>query len=546
MPTLFPHQQSVKNEVFKAWQAGAVDVLLVSPTGSGKTVIFSSVLADVPGASAAVAHRSELVSQMSLTLARNGLRHRVIGSKATQSNCATLHLHELGACLVDPNAQLGVCGVDTLIRLPADDPWLRQVRTVITDEGHHLLRENKWGKARKLFPSARGLQVTACPRRADGVGLGRHAGGVVDKMIVGPSMRDLIDGGYLSDYRIIAPTSNVDLSTIPVTVGGDYSSAPLRAAVHKSTIVGDVAANYLKFAPGALGITFAVDIETAKQIVSAYQMLGVPAALVTGDTPDLVRASILRKYRKREILQLVNVDLFGEGFDVPAVEVVSMARPTASFNLYCQQFGRALRWAEGKTHGIIIDHVCNWERHGLPDAPQVWSLDSRDRASRSAGSDAIPLRTCLNTSCLRVYERALMCCPYCNTVPAPAARSAPAQVDGDLYELDAETLAALRSKVSHVDGLPVIPHSATPIVAKAVFNRHRARQDAQASLREVMSVYGGWHAAQGRDVREAQKRFWFKYGTDVLSAQALGATDATVLRDRIAADLMTQGVAIPE
>ena len=102
-----------------------------------------------------------------------------------------------------------------------------------------------------------------------------------------------------------------------------YDVNPLRYSV-----VGDVVEHYKRLAMGKLGVTFASDVETATDIASRFRAEGVPAEVVSGKTPDHLRASILRRFKNREILQLVNVDLFGEGFDLPAIEVVSMARPT--------------------------------------------------------------------------------------------------------------------------------------------------------------------------------------------------------------------------
>lgn len=537
------YQQDLKAQVIAAWASGARDVLAVMPTGGGKTVLFCSAMIDEPGASVAIAHRGELVSQMSLTLARNGVRHRVVGSKSTQNTCATLHMHELGRIFVDPNSRVGVAGVDTLVRMDRADTWLQQVRLAITDEGHHLLRENKWGKAIELFPNARGLAVTATPTRADGKGLGRHADGVIDQMVIGPDMRDLINARYLTDYRIVAPPSDIDLSGVDIAAGGDFSPEKLRTAVHRSHIVGDVVGNYLKFAAGKLGITFAVDIATGEQIAEAYRAAGVPAQMVHGNTPDIVRAGIMRKFRQREVMQLVNVDLFGEGFDVPAVEVVSMARPTMAYGLYAQQFGRALRPLDGKSHALIIDHVRNVERHNLPDAPRTWTLNRRERGTKSAPTDAVPLRVCAGETCLQPYPRILVACPYCGNEPAPAERRTPAQVDGDLYYIDADVLRAMRGEVEKVDGLVRVPTNAGPIVVKSIMNKHKARQDAQITLRHVMALWGGWQDTQGSaSARETQKRFFLCYGVDTLSAQALGASDAFALEVRILADLAKNGI----
>jgi superfamily II DNA or RNA helicase len=351
------YQLDGKTRVYAAWHAGRRVVMLVLPTGAGKTVVFANILGEFQGAACAVAHRAELVTQMSVALARENVRHRVIGPATLQRACSSAHLDRLKRDYVDPNGRVAVASVDTLIGMDPATPWLHQVGLWIQDEAHHVLAENKWGKACALFPNAYGLGVTATPTRADGKGLGAHAEGLMQELIVGPTMRELINRGYLTEYRVFAPPSDIDLSAVPVTDSGDYSPVKLRGARRRSHITGDVVQHYLRIAPGKLGVTFDTDIESATETAQAYRDAGVPAEVVTSKTPDHVRSSILRRFERREILELVNVDLFGEGFDLPAIEVVSMARPTQSYSLYCQQFGRALRPLEGKTHAIIIDHV---------------------------------------------------------------------------------------------------------------------------------------------------------------------------------------------
>jgi DNA repair protein RadD len=230
-----------------------------------------------------------------------------------------------------------------------------------------------------MFPNARGLGVTATPVRADGKGLGAHHDGVMHHIIEGAGMRDLIQQGFLTDYRIFAPPSDLDLTGVTRAADGDYNKKQLKQRVRRSQIIGDVVAHYLRIAPGKLGLTFATDVETATEIANRYRAAGVPSEVVSAKTPTGQRIEILKRFKRREVMQLVNVDLFGEGFDLPALEVVSMARPTESYGLYCQQFGRVLRPLPGKTVGIIIDHVGNVVRHGLPDKPRRWSLDRREK-----------------------------------------------------------------------------------------------------------------------------------------------------------------------
>src|ERR1035437_3941441 len=109
-------QATSKQGVLSAWSAGAQNVLLVLPTGGGKTVVFADIITNNPGPSVAIAHRQELVSQISLALARDGVRHRIIGPTSIIKWIVQLHITELGRDYYDPSARCAVAGVDTLIR----------------------------------------------------------------------------------------------------------------------------------------------------------------------------------------------------------------------------------------------------------------------------------------------------------------------------------------------------------------------------------------------------------------------------------------------
>ena len=387
-----------------------------------------------------------------------------------------------------------------------------------------------------MFPNAKGLGVTATPLRADGKGLGRHVDGLFDTMIEGPGMRDLIELKYLTEYRVFAPPSDFVRPDV-VGASGDFSGVKLKAAVRESHITGDVVAHYMRIAPGKLGVTFTDSVETATGIALQFNDAGVPAAVVSAKTPDSERIAVLRRFKNRELLQLVNVDLFGEGFDLPAIEVVSMARATESYALYVQQFGRALRLLEGKLFAIIIDHVGNVVRHGLPDAPRDWTLDRREKRGKSTPTDAIPVRAC--PQCTAVYERIYNTCPYCGHIAQPAARSGPEHVDGDLIELDPEALAAMRGDVARVDMDPEdyrieLAKKYTPLVGQlAGVKRHVVNQEAQEALRGSVAWWAGFQRAQGRTDSESYRRFYFNFGVDVLTAQTLKAADALELAGRV-------------
>lgn len=540
------YQRELDHLVNEDWRHGARDVMPVLPCGGGKTVIFCNMLAREQGASVIIVHRNHLVGQASKTLALNGVRHRVLGSDAAQRTCVALHMADprIGKNFVDPSALCAVAGVDTLIKMDARDPWFGRVTLVITDEGHHLLAGNKWGKARLMFPNARGAAFTATAMRPDGKGLGRHADGLIDSMVEVIGMRDLIDRGYLADYRIYAPPNSLDLSDVSIGPGGELNHDGAVRAVQKANIVGDVVEEYLRIAPGKLGATFAVSVEEAVKITAKFREAGVPAEMITGDTHETMRDSIFRRYRARQVLQLVSVDVLGEGTDVPAMEVISMARPTASWVTYVQQFCRPLRPFEDKV-GVIIDHVGNVESHartrGLPDTPQAYNLDRRERANKNKPSDAEPMRTC--TKCAGSYSIVEhgRTCPYCDNTNEAAGRTSPAMVDGVLHELDPEVLRALRREADDVMGPAPMQGAAMP-VARAAHRNHVEKQTAQNELRLAMATWAAVQVqARGRTDEQAQRRFFVRFGTDGLTASAWGTADARDLSAKIVADLTVWG-----
>jgi DNA repair protein RadD len=525
------YQLNIVQEIYNCWSRGAVNVMTQLPTGAGKTVIISKIIEEHQGHCVAIAHRNELVSQLSLTLARFGIRHNIIGTRDTIREIIAIHNLELKRSYYDPNAICFVASVHSLVRLPLQTPWFPRISLVVFDEAHHVLKHNLWGRAAALFPNARGLLPTATPTRADGNGLGRHAKGLTDELVIGPTMRQLITEGYLTDYRIFAPKSDIDLTNVNVTSTGDYSPAKLRTAVHKSHITGDVVAHYMKIAPGKLGVTFAVDLKSAAEIACEFRLAGISAEVISSKTPPLLRQQLMRKFKNREILQLVNVDILGEGVDVPAIEVISMARPTQSYCTYAQQFGRALRPSLNKTHAIVIDHVNNVMRHGLPDATRSWSLDSRERRTSAKPEDVIPLKTCI--SCLSVYTRFLRNCPYCGHYQPPTNRSAPIFVDGDLHELDEEVLAKLRGEAERVY-LPIHPPKhLEPYIQKAILNRHTNRMQEQSNLRNNIATWAGYLHAEGRSDSEIYRQFYHTFGTDILTAQSLDTNSTVMLNSKI-------------
>lgn len=538
------YQNDLDSDVCSAWeQEGIKNVLAVLPTGGGKTHIFTRRMSLHDGPSIAIAHRQELVTQISTALAKHGVKHRIIGPPSVIKSAVRFHMEEEGRCFYDANAWVGVAGVDTLIRpkrITEHSRFIKSVSFWVQDEAHHVLQRNKWGKAVSLFPNAVGLGVTATPDRADGLGLGSHADGVFDKMVIGPSLRDLINLSFLTDYRIFAPPSDYHRpSADNLGSDGDFTDqANVKAFRESKQIIGDIVKHYQRYALGKLGVTFVPDIETAHRVAAAFNAAGIAAKAVSSKTPIPERLAIMRAFRNGQLKQLVNVDLLGEGVDFPAIEVISFARATESLGLFIQQFGRALRLLDGKSIALIIDHVGNVLRHGLPDAPREWSLNRREKRSRGTSDGVIPVRSC--SACSGVYERVYKVCPYCGHEEIPTLRSAPEFVDGDLLELDPAVLARMRGETARIDGPARFPNNASKEIQHSIHKKHLARQQAQEALRASIAWWAGAQRQKGRPDSESYRRFYHMFGIDTESAKQLGRRDALALANKVNRQLVKE------
>lgn len=557
------YQGDIYGRTVQAWNDGLDNVMTVCATGSGKTKIMSHAAANHDGYGAAIAHRSVLVGQISMALATEGVVHDIVAPKAVVRTIVKAHMDELGRNYFNPAATWKVASVDTLKGRETElSHWFKRTTLGLTDEAHHVLADNKWGRACAMFPNARWMLPTATPERADGKGLGRTSDGIADIIVEGPPMRWLINNGYLTDYVIRAPTpADLDLSEVQIGANGEYNQQQLRRAVHKSAkIIGNVIDIYLENTPGKLGIVFAVDIAHAKEMCAEFNRKGVRAEVITAEHTEEERRDILKRYRDRETLVLVNVDLFGEGFDLPAIEVVMFARPTASYALYVQQFGRALRLLISKIYmaawemyspeqrlaiiaqsekpiAHIHDHVGNVLRFfGPPTKPRTWSLERRG-TRRSGPTDAIPLRVCSNAMCLQPFERLYPACPYCGTpVPVPAGATLPEQVDGDITLYTPEMLRKLFGVDTVQQALEkppstfcAIPPNVGPAVVRAVQNRHNDKLREQARLKTLMPLV----MPPIYTDRENMRKFFLRFGVDIVSARLLDAKDTEALNQRL-------------
>lgn len=406
------YQESAVQAVRDSFRAGYKNTLLVSPTGSGKTVIFSYIAAGMARNNKRiliVAHRRELLKQISNALKKVGVAHAVM----------------TGGYRGVPTANVVVASVFTLVkRMKGIKPF----DLIIGDEAHHFTPDSSWGKVVAGFPSARVLGVTATPERLDGKGLGQ----MFSDMVMGPTVAELTAQGFLSHAVVYAPSAP-DLDGVGTRMG-DYVQKQLEEAMVKTVITGSAVKHYGKYAPGKKAIAFCVSVRHAKDVAAEFREAGFTASHIDGGMNEEERDGVLKAFEEGRVQVLTSCDLVSEGFDLPAVEVAILLRPTKSLGLYLQQCGRAIRPHPDKEKTIILDHAGNTARHGFIDDDREWTLADGFVQGRGKGDKAETVRTC--TACFAMHKPSPTC-PVCGHV-YPVKPRVVKHVDGDLVMMARE------------------------------------------------------------------------------------------------------------
>lgn len=326
----------------------------VAPCGAGKTIVAGWIIRNNSAKgqrSIFMVHRKELIEQTSAAFTALGIEHGIISAQ----------------CPPQLELPVQIASVQTLTRrlnkIPKPD-------FIICDECHHILA-NTYMKIVEAFPDAKLLGLTATPQRMGGVRLGK----VFDSLVETLSVNELIEMGNLTPFKYFA-TANFKLKNVR-TKFGEYVQSDLSRFMQQATITGDIVRDYQTYAHGLQAICYCVDVAHSKRVAREFNLRGVKACHVDGDTPKAKRAALVEDFRQKKIQVMCNVELFGEGFDVPNCQAVILARPTKSLTLYIQQSLRALRPDPNDPNKIarIIDHVNNVSRHGLPNENHHWTLE---------------------------------------------------------------------------------------------------------------------------------------------------------------------------
>ena len=272
---------------------------------------------------------------------------------------------------------------------------------------HHAVA-GQWRNVTDRNPNAFLLGLTATPERLDGKGLGIESGGVYEKLVLGPSVKSLIERGYLSQPRVFAPPINFDDSALR-TIAGDYDVKQMSEMLDQPQIIGDCVRHYSKICPNMPAIAFCSTIEHAMHTAEQFCNAGFNFKCIDGTMSDFDRRNAIEGLGSGRYDGLTSCNIISEGTDIPVVGCAIFLRKTKSLSLYLQQAGRVLRPYSGKEYSIILDHVRNVENHGFPEDERDWSLEGRRKQKRD--EDEIFIRTC--PQCYACYKSSLRACPVC-------------------------------------------------------------------------------------------------------------------------------------
>lgn len=374
--------------------------MVQSPPGSGKTRTSTAVIFDALSRGRRVlflAHRKELVTQPRDAFAEFDMQSGIIKAGFE----------------FQPDLPLQIASVQTLVNRLSD---IQEPDLIVVDEAHHSVA-GTWNTILSAFPNAKILGLSGTPERADGLGLED----TFEAMIQGPKIPWLIERGFLVDSDVFGAPDRLKL---PKPQGADYDPGKiLRALEHRGRDGDPLAYFQQQHSAGMRGVGFGHSVEWCEFQAQRFQAAGYRAFCLSGETKDEVRDEILKGYKSGDTDFVWNVDVIGEGTDIPDLEILVDCAKTTSLVRYLQRAGRIQRPADDKGNGIYIDLVGNVGEHGHPSIARDWSLQGeagRNRASEvTEDGEHLSTRQC--KSCHQHYVSAPEC-PYCGSDHGPEKR----------------------------------------------------------------------------------------------------------------------------
>jgi superfamily II DNA or RNA helicase len=387
MVELRGYQREAIDAMRKHIADGRKKVLLVAPTGAGKTTIACEMIRLAQDRGKRVlflAHRIELINQCSIRLDQFGIAHGIIRAQDKRSDATKL---------------VQVASVQTIVRRNQ-----AKFDLIVVDEAHRSLADS-YKRVLEAQEGASVVGLTATPCRTDGRGLGEAYNAIVETC----SVSELVKQSVLVDAKVWGSRNIEGLDKVS-TVAGDYNRGQLGELMTQAKLIGNVVDQWMQKGGGKT-VVFGVNVEHSIALRDRFISDGIKAAHIDGNTPEDERAETLRKLRAGEIEIVTNCSILTEGWDLPDLACVQIARPTKSLALYLQMVGRGLRSAPDKEHAIILDHGGCFQRFGHPLDDRDWSLDATKRQGGIKSESSESGWLCQN--CYYINDRSATECADC-------------------------------------------------------------------------------------------------------------------------------------
>ncbi|KJZ79944.1 hypothetical protein HIM_00658 [Hirsutella minnesotensis 3608] len=386
-PKLRDYQEECIKSVLSSLRQGCKRVGISLATGSGKTVVFTQLIDEVPprpgggDRTLILAHRRELVEQA----ARHC--HAAYPDKSIEIEMGSIH--------ASGTADITVASVQSITsreRLEKFDP--SSYKLVLVDEAHHIVASSylktlkHFGLEKKQVNSPTLIGVSATFSRFDGVKIGA----AIDEIVYHKDYMDMISGNYLSQVMFTTVKSSANLSKVRNGAFGDFQTGELSKAVNTDEVNDITVRSWMAKAEGRKStLVFCVDLAHVVGLTNKFRDLGFDARYVTGDTPKLERSEILDAFRAGEFPVLINCSVFTEGTDIPNIDCIVLARPTRSRNLLVQMIGRGMRLYPGKENCHVIDLVSTLDT-GIVTTPTLFGLDPSELVDKASASEMKQLK----------------------------------------------------------------------------------------------------------------------------------------------------------
>ena len=387
MIVLREYQERVVEAVKKLAASGRKRILVVMPTGSGKTFCMSSIVSGAIGKqnkSLSIMHRRGLVDQMIERYQEFGL--------------------DPGCIMAGKDYNLGKqCQVASLFtysrRLQLADHKINKfwidAPVLLIDECHHILSKT-YQTIMNHYKDSFIVGFTATPTLSNGAGLGQFFDSIVNVV----NMKELLEDGNLVPGEYYGP-SDPDLSKLKI-VQGDYDRKGLDEKLNKPQIIGDVVDNWFELASDKQTMIFSINRKHGKAICNEFIHRGIKAEYLDAHSDDELRSDVIHRFRNGDTQVISQVALYLEGTDIKEIECLAIARPTKSLGLHRQILGRGARPdpASGKKSFMVLDFGGNVKRLGFYEDEIDWTLDDKRMANKLSKP--------------RIKEKRIMECKECD------------------------------------------------------------------------------------------------------------------------------------